>query len=109
MFHLPSRWHASCIAALPVCLHPAQARRPRDPEQEVLRKVLREHLSTFLDSVDGSALPAHVKDELQAYLSCGAFEQGVACFTSKEYDEAAAFRRTGAGEVETIIVDDATK
>jgi len=33
------------------------------------------------------------------------FEQGVACFTSKEYDEAAAFRRTGAGEVETIMVD----
>ena len=36
---------------------------------------------------------------------------GVACFTSKEYDEAAAFRRAGAGEVETIMVDggDATK
>jgi uncharacterized protein (DUF1330 family) len=35
-----------------------------------------------------------------------AFEQGVACFTSKEYDEAAAFRRTGgAGEVETVIVE----
>ena len=33
------------------------------------------------------------------------FEQGVACFTSKEYDEAAAFRRKGAGEVETIMVD----
>ena len=33
------------------------------------------------------------------------FEQGVACFTSKEYDEAAAFRRTDAGEVETIMVD----
>ena len=33
------------------------------------------------------------------------FEQGVACFTSKEYDEAAAFRRSGAGEVETIMVD----
>jgi uncharacterized protein (DUF1330 family) len=32
------------------------------------------------------------------------FEQGVACFTSKEYEEAAAFRRSGAGEVETIIV-----
>ena len=28
-------------------------------------------------------------------------EQGVACFKSKEYDEAAAFRRNGAGEVET--------
>ena len=39
------------------------------------------------------------------------FEQGVACFTSQEYDEAAAFRRSGAGEVETIILDggDATK
>jgi uncharacterized protein (DUF1330 family) len=39
------------------------------------------------------------------------FEQGVACFTSNEYDEAAAFRRAGAGEVETIMVDggDATK
>jgi uncharacterized protein (DUF1330 family) len=38
-------------------------------------------------------------------------EQGVACFTSKEYDEAAAFRRNGAGEVETVMVDggDATK
>jgi uncharacterized protein (DUF1330 family) len=39
------------------------------------------------------------------------FEQGVACFTSEEYNAAAAFRRTGAGEVETIMVDggDATK
>ncbi len=33
------------------------------------------------------------------------FEQGVACFTSKEYDDAAAFRRSGAGEVETIMVE----
>ena len=33
------------------------------------------------------------------------FEQAVACFTSDEYDQAAAFRRSGAGEVETIIVD----
>ena len=39
------------------------------------------------------------------------FEQGVGCFTSKEYDEAAAFRRAGGGEVETVIVEagDATK
>src|ERR1700674_582988 len=38
-------------------------------------------------------------------------EQGVACFTSPEYDRAAAFRRNGAGEVETIMVEggDATK
>ena len=33
------------------------------------------------------------------------FEQGVACFQSAEYQEAAAFRRNGAGEVETIIVE----
>jgi uncharacterized protein (DUF1330 family) len=39
------------------------------------------------------------------------FEQGVACFTSAEYDRAAAFRRAGAGEVETVIVEagDATQ
>jgi uncharacterized protein (DUF1330 family) len=33
------------------------------------------------------------------------FAQGVACFRSREYDEAAAFRRNGAGEVETIMVE----
>ena len=33
------------------------------------------------------------------------FEQGVACFTSPEYDAAAAFRRNGAGEVETTMVE----
>jgi uncharacterized protein (DUF1330 family) len=33
------------------------------------------------------------------------FEQGVACFKSPEYDAAATFRRNGAGEVETIMVD----
>ena len=39
------------------------------------------------------------------------FADGVACFTSKEYDAAATFRRAGAGEVETIMVDggEATK
>jgi len=33
------------------------------------------------------------------------FERGVACFTSSDYDRAAAFRRSGAGEVETIMVE----
>ncbi len=39
------------------------------------------------------------------------FDQAVQCFGSSEYQEAAAFRRNGAGEVETIIVEggDATK
>jgi uncharacterized protein (DUF1330 family) len=33
------------------------------------------------------------------------FEQGVACFQSDEYNKAAAFRRKGADEVETVILD----
>ena len=38
-------------------------------------------------------------------------EQGVACFESPEYQEAAAFRRNGGGIVENVIVEggDATK
>jgi uncharacterized protein (DUF1330 family) len=38
-------------------------------------------------------------------------EQGVACFESVEYQEAAAFRKPGGGVVELVIVDggDATK
>src|SRR5262249_60730663 len=32
-------------------------------------------------------------------------ERGVACFQSPEYEEAAAFRRNGAGEVETVVVE----
>lgn len=33
------------------------------------------------------------------------FEAGVACFKSQAYQEAAGFRRAGAGEVETVIVE----
>jgi uncharacterized protein (DUF1330 family) len=33
------------------------------------------------------------------------FEQATACFTSPEYERAAAFRRNGAGEVENVIVE----
>jgi uncharacterized protein (DUF1330 family) len=38
-------------------------------------------------------------------------EQAVACHESKEYQEAAAFRKNGAGEVELVIVEagEATK
>ena len=32
-------------------------------------------------------------------------EQGIACFESPEYQEAAAFRRNGAGVVEVVMVD----
>ena len=33
------------------------------------------------------------------------FEQAVACFQSEEYQNASAFRRNGAGEVENVIVE----
>ena len=32
-------------------------------------------------------------------------EQGIACFSSDEYNKAAAFRRSGAGEVEIVMLD----
>ena len=32
-------------------------------------------------------------------------EQGVACFTSDEYQKAAAFRRNGGGEVEIVMLE----
>jgi uncharacterized protein (DUF1330 family) len=33
------------------------------------------------------------------------FDQAVACFESKEYQEAAAFRKAGGGIVENVIVE----
>jgi uncharacterized protein (DUF1330 family) len=38
-------------------------------------------------------------------------ERGIECFESKEYQEAAAFRRNGGGEVELVMVEsgDATE
>jgi len=33
------------------------------------------------------------------------FDQGVACFESAEYQQAAAFRRAGGGIVENVMVD----
>jgi uncharacterized protein (DUF1330 family) len=38
-------------------------------------------------------------------------ERGIECFQSKEYQEAAAFRRNGGGTVELVLVEggDATK
>ncbi len=39
------------------------------------------------------------------------FEAGVGCFTSAEYEAAARYRRSGAGMVETVVVEggEATK
>ncbi|MCP4603721.1 MAG: transposase [Proteobacteria bacterium] len=45
----------------------------RVPEQDLLHKVLVEHLETFLDRArtEGSELPRHVKQELRDYVECG--------------------------------------
>jgi len=45
------------------------------------------------------------KFQRYALIEFPTFEQGVACVTSDEYKKAAAFRRAGAGEVETVIVE----
>jgi hypothetical protein len=60
-----------------MCLDPGRPRR--DVEQEVVHRVLGEHLTAF-EEVHGGRLPAHVMAELRAALRCGVFEEGVACF-----------------------------
>ena len=45
------------------------------------------------------------KFQRYALIEFPTFDQGVACFTSDEYKKAAAFRRAGAGEVETVIAE----
>lgn len=54
--------------------------RRRDPPRAVLHRVLTAHLPAFLQRVGPEGLPAHVEKELRAYLDCGIFERGAACF-----------------------------
>jgi len=50
----------------------------REPEQDVLHRVLREHLETFLDRTHSEeyGLPRHVEQELREYLECGILAYG---------------------------------
>ena len=46
----------------------------REPEKDVLYRVIQEHLETFLQgtqSSDHAGLPRHVRREFYAYLDCG--------------------------------------
>ncbi len=47
--------------------------RRREPEQDVLHRVLLEHLETFVDRTQSEAfsMPRHVEQELREYLECG--------------------------------------
>jgi len=50
----------------------------REPEQDLLHRVLLEHLETFLDRTHTAefALPKHVEQELRDYLECGVLAYG---------------------------------
>ena len=50
----------------------------RVPEQEILHRVLVEHLETFLDRTrtENHELPGHVEQELRDYVECGILGHG---------------------------------
>jgi hypothetical protein len=58
--------------------------RPRDAEHTVLHQVIGEHLEAFLrataEAGDGVRLPQFVEREFRRFLTCGAYEGGVARF-----------------------------
>lgn len=55
---------------------------PRDPSADVLHRVVREHLQTFLAEAaylrDSEGVPRFVEAEFQAFLACGFFAGGFA-------------------------------
>jgi hypothetical protein len=58
--------------------------RPRQPERDALRQVVREHFETFRTRVaatgDGGGLPSFVERAFRAFLTCGALSGGFARF-----------------------------
>jgi len=56
--------------------------RPRDAEHTVLHQVVAEHLEAFLraavEAGEGAGLPYFVEREFREFLTCAAFEHGVA-------------------------------
>lgn len=60
------------------------ATEPREPEQAVLHRVIREHLETFLAEArqrgGGDGLPLFVERELREFLTCGVLAHGFARF-----------------------------
>ncbi len=57
---------------------------PRDPAADVLHRVAREHLQTFLAEAayrrDGQGVPRFVEEELRTFLACGFLAGGFARF-----------------------------
>jgi hypothetical protein len=74
----------------------------REPERDVLYRVLQEHVATFLqgtESDDSAGLPRHVRREFYGYLDCDILARGaarVACAACKD-DILVAFSCRGRG------------
>ncbi|MDP6700364.1 MAG: transposase [Candidatus Latescibacteria bacterium] len=61
------------------CLHaPAYSYQRHEPEQDLLYRVLADHLETFLQRTRTTehSLPSHVEGELRSYLECGILAYG---------------------------------
>ena len=79
---------------------------PRDPAADVLHRVVREHLQTFLADAahrrDGEGVPRFVEEEFQAFLSCGYLAGGFARFrcVGCQAERLVAFSCKGRGYAE---------
>ena len=61
------------------CLHDSiRSYQRREPEKDLLYRVLADHLETFLQRTRKSehSLPSHVEGELRSYLECGILAYG---------------------------------
>ena len=79
----------------------ARLYEPKQPEDGVLHRVLREHLESFLEEgrSAGDALPLFVERELREFLSCGILARGFARFRCDEcgHELLVAFSCKGRG------------
>ena len=53
---------------------PAAEYRPRNPQDALLRRLVREHLATFVahpEAPRAAPLPRYVEDAFERYLACG--------------------------------------
>jgi len=58
---------------------PSAAYRPREPQETLLWRVVREHLGDFLEHARAEyagPLPKYVKDAFSKYLTCGDLSRG---------------------------------
>ena len=55
---------------------------PKDPQDTVLHRIVREHIETFLSTREeaDTPMPRFVVDELRGYRRCGVLAHGAACF-----------------------------